>query len=117
MEPSRAPTTRDIAKVCGCSQCTVSNDLRGLPKVHPETRERILKIARDMGWQPNPFVSAYMSHFRRTRAPEYQASLAFLIATEDSNEIKDLPIHEISYYRGAERRAAEFGYLLEPIWL
>ena len=43
------PTIKDIAEKCGVSYTTVSRALSGHPYVKDETRERIIKIARQMG--------------------------------------------------------------------
>ena len=48
------PTIKDIAKVCGVSFQTVSYVLNGKPgKVSAETREKITRTARTMGYTPN----------------------------------------------------------------
>jgi DNA-binding LacI/PurR family transcriptional regulator len=49
---SRA-TIRDIAERAGVSKGAVSYALNGRPGVSDETRERILKIAHELGWYPN----------------------------------------------------------------
>lgn len=49
----RRPTIVDIAKAAGVSKGAVSYALNGRPGVSDRTRERILTIARDLGWAPN----------------------------------------------------------------
>jgi DNA-binding LacI/PurR family transcriptional regulator len=46
-------TIRDIAERAGVSKGAVSYALNGRPGVSDDTRERILAIARDLGWYPN----------------------------------------------------------------
>jgi DNA-binding LacI/PurR family transcriptional regulator len=46
-------TIRDIAERAGVSKGAVSYALNGRPGVSEDTRERILAIARDLGWYPN----------------------------------------------------------------
>jgi DNA-binding LacI/PurR family transcriptional regulator len=46
-------TIRDIAERAGVSKGAVSYALNGRPGVSDTTRERILAIARDLGWYPN----------------------------------------------------------------
>src|SRR5258707_10980683 len=52
---SARPTQRDIADAAGVSQATVSMVLNKLetPSVPQSTRQRILKLAREVGYQPN----------------------------------------------------------------
>jgi DNA-binding LacI/PurR family transcriptional regulator len=51
-------TQRDIAQRCGIHQTTVSLALRGDPRISPETTEHILKIAREMGYDPSAHAPA-----------------------------------------------------------
>jgi LacI family transcriptional regulator len=46
-------TIKDIASVAGVSYSTVSKALNDSPLVRPETKQKILKIANDMGYEPN----------------------------------------------------------------
>ncbi len=46
-------TIYDIAKACGCSSATVSKALNDYADVNINTKERILKVARQMGYSPN----------------------------------------------------------------
>ncbi|MFH1496575.1 MAG: helix-turn-helix domain-containing protein, partial [Verrucomicrobiota bacterium] len=87
------PTTREIAAACGCSQPTVSYALNNHPKIPAETRARVLRVARSLGWRPNAFASAYMAHLRTRREPSFQAALAFLIANRESGRIEDQLMH------------------------
>ena len=57
--PGRIPTMQDIADVAGVSQSTVSRVLTGAPNtipINPATRERILDVARQMRYRPNPLA-------------------------------------------------------------
>ncbi|MBB6118680.1 LacI family DNA-binding transcriptional regulator [Nocardiopsis algeriensis] len=54
----RRPTIMDIARAAGVSKGAVSYALNGRPGVSEETRERILGIARDLGWAPSTTARA-----------------------------------------------------------
>ncbi|AIY05687.1 hypothetical protein Plano_1722 [Planococcus sp. PAMC 21323] len=46
-------TIKDIARVAGVSYSTVSKALNDSPLVKPNTKQKILKIAKEMGYEPN----------------------------------------------------------------
>jgi LacI family transcriptional regulator len=46
-------TLKDIATATGVSVGTVSNALNGRPNVGPKLRERVLRAAKQLGYQPN----------------------------------------------------------------
>ena len=48
-----AVTAKDVAEACGVSRITVNRALSGNENVKPETREKILKKAQEMGYVPN----------------------------------------------------------------
>ena len=57
--PARIPTMQDIADASGVSQSTVSRVLTGAANaipINPATRERILEVARQMRYRPNPLA-------------------------------------------------------------
>lgn len=45
-----------LAKFLGMSKTTVSRALNGYPEVNVRTRERVLKAAKEAGYQPNPLA-------------------------------------------------------------
>ncbi len=60
----KAPTSIDVAKLAGVSQPTVSRAFDPSTSVAPETRERILQAAQELGYKPN--VIARSLSTRRT---------------------------------------------------
>lgn len=46
-------TIKDIARISGCSVSTISRVINDRPDVHPETKERIRRIMREVGFTPN----------------------------------------------------------------
>ena len=47
------PTINDVARAAGVSKGLVSFALNNRPGVAPETRDRILAVARELGWTPS----------------------------------------------------------------
>lgn len=56
--PARRPTIADIARQAGLTKAAVSFALNDQPGVSQATRERVLAIAREIGWQPNSAARA-----------------------------------------------------------
>lgn len=49
-------TLKEIAQMCGVSLSTVSNILNGKKKASEATRQRVLEIMKQTGYQPNYFA-------------------------------------------------------------
>ncbi len=52
---------KDVAREVGVSTATVSRALRGLPRVSPDTRERVLEVATRMGYVASPHAASLAS--------------------------------------------------------
>lgn len=107
-----APTLRSLAKSLGLSRTTVSDALRGSPRVDPKTADRVRKAAREAGYRRNPLAGALMSELRRSRGTAFRGVLAAI----DFNE-PERPEHAAPYHRelvlGAESRATDLGFKVE----
>lgn len=107
-----APTLRSLAKLLGLSRTTVSDALRGSPRVDPNTAQRVNKAAREAGYRRNPLAGALMSELRRSRGTAFRGVLAAI----DFNE-PDRPESADRFHRelvlGAETRASELGFKVE----
>jgi DNA-binding LacI/PurR family transcriptional regulator len=57
---SRA-TSRDVARAAEVSQALVSRAFSGNGRIAPETRERILKVAAEIGWRPNALAASMVT--------------------------------------------------------
>ncbi|MCQ4041623.1 LacI family DNA-binding transcriptional regulator [Streptantibioticus rubrisoli] len=55
---ARRPTIKDIARRAGVSQSAVSFALNDRPGVSPATRERVRRVAEQLGWQPSTAARA-----------------------------------------------------------
>ena len=56
-----AATIRDVARVAGVSVATASKGLNGKGRMRPETRERIVQSARELGFRANRNASSLTS--------------------------------------------------------
>lgn len=46
-------TTKDLAQMCGVSRTTVNRALSGTGRISPDTKERILRVAREHDYRPD----------------------------------------------------------------
>ena len=59
-------TIKDLARRLNVSVATVSRALRGLPDIHPDTRQAILELARELDYQPNQLATSLVKSSTRT---------------------------------------------------
>lgn len=78
----RRCTLRDVARAADVSLSTASNALNGVGRVNAETRERVLRIAREIGFRPNALARSLLS----------RRSLTIGIITDDTYGRLTLPI-------------------------
>lgn len=98
MSTAVPPTSRDVARLAGVSQATVSYVLTGKGSISPATRERVLRAAESIGYRPN-----LAARSMRTRRSGRLAVITGVVAV--GNQMRMLT--------GASRAAAEAGYAIE----
>jgi DNA-binding LacI/PurR family transcriptional regulator len=59
--PPNKVTSRDVARAANVSQALVSRAFTGNGRIAEETRERILKVAAEIGWQPNALAASMVT--------------------------------------------------------
>ena len=114
MEPQRV-TQQDIARKAGVHRATVSMAFKGHRNIPKETRERILKIAAEMGYVPDPMLSALAAYRSRKRPATYHGSLAWLVNSAYGFDWRDRTIrpHFSDYFDGAAAQAKRYGFQIE----
>ena len=108
-------TIRDLATFLGVHHSTVSRAMKNDPRLRPETVERVQEASRKFGYKPDPMLSALMAYRSETRKTSYQSTLAWVTNYPTRDGWKQF--EKNAYLRGAEKRAGELGYLIEPFWL
>src|SRR5438552_3565483 len=115
MSTPRPPRLQDIADQAGLSKATVSLALRNHPSIPPPTRTRIQKLAEQMGYRPNPLVSALMAYQRTTQAIRPTGlTLAVVIDFPRSTSTWRQYLSE-DLLAAAGARARELGYNIEEL--
>ncbi len=112
----RRLTIRDVARAAGVGASTVSLALRNDPRLRPEMRERVQKVAREIGYRPNATLSSLMAHLRAAQETRFQATLGFVNASNDPVILREIPTFR-EWARGATERARELGYGMDEFWL
>ncbi|HEY9250575.1 MAG TPA: LacI family DNA-binding transcriptional regulator [Rariglobus sp.] len=109
-------TVRDLALRAGVHFTTVSMALRNHPRIPEETRNRIKKLAAEMGYRPDAMLNALSSYRTSLRKPRFKATLAWI-----NSEAVPARSHPVvlfrEYHEGARDRADSLGYGLEEIHL
>lgn len=93
--PNR-PTLKTIAQIAGLSHVAVSKALRDAPDISAATKERVKKIAEELGYTPN--LAARNLYLQRTGA------IGMVVPSMGDNAACDLIFNEIS------TAASELGY-------
>jgi LacI family transcriptional regulator len=107
---------RDIARAAGVHFTTVSLALRNHPRLPRPTCERVQRLAREMGYVPDPMLASLATYRKGLRPVEYQATLAWVTAFPERDRWGQIDIFR-EQYTGATRRAEELGYKLDHFWL
>jgi DNA-binding LacI/PurR family transcriptional regulator len=109
-EVGRRVGIRDVASAAGLSITTVSFALNGTGQVSPATREKVRRVARDLGYQPNAaarslktgrsrILGVAVRHresgpWQRTYLPYYRSVIAgaAIAAVEHGHAVAALPV-------------------------
>ncbi len=104
------PSLRQLAQQLGLSHTTVSEALRGSPRVKPATRAKVLKVARELGYRRNPLAGALMSEMRRSRAGTFRGVLSVLDLDGPDGRTPGGVRYHRELTKGATTRAEELGF-------
>jgi DNA-binding LacI/PurR family transcriptional regulator len=110
------PTLETIAKRCGVSKVTVSLALRGSLRISAGMRARIAEVSTEVGYVPNPMVSALMASIRSNRKSKFICNLAFITAFPERRGWRENPSF-LRYHVGAKARALSLGYGMDVYWM
>ncbi len=105
-------TQRDIALRCGVSQMTVSLALRASPKVSISVRRQIMQTAKQLGWKPDPTLSALVSYRHRSTEKKNFSTIGW-ITDGNGSDSHHGDVTYRAYRQGADSRAEILGYKLE----
>jgi DNA-binding LacI/PurR family transcriptional regulator len=115
MEPdyqNRRITVRDIAHQLRISHSTVSRSLRDDRRISEDVRRAVKLKAQEMGYRPDPMLSA-LAQYRRgnTKAP-ICAGLAWVNQWPQPKQLRSYKEFDL-YWQGAKAEAEQCGFRLE----
>ncbi len=110
-------TIRDIADDVGLHFTTVARALKESDLVKRETARRVQEAAERLGYQADPFVSAFCSYRSSHLKQAYRGNLSWIngFHTPDYFETEATGYYK-ECYEGAKARCKELGYKLVPFW-
>lgn len=97
----------DVAKRLGLAIGTVSKALHGLSGVSNQTRRKIVECAKEMGYHPDPALSALVAYRHAQRLPSGYSQLAFVTNFQRPDSKWS---YVKKFYEGARERGRDFGY-------
>lgn len=116
MPQPKIVTLKQIAEKAGVSVMTVSRVLRKQRNISSATQEKVLQIAKQLGYRPNPLVAALMSYRRAAHPVKSFSTLGYITNFPTREEWKQRSLFR-EFYEGAAESADRHGYRLEEFWL
>lgn len=107
---------RALARLLRVSPTTVSEALRGVPRVATETAARIRAAAERHGYKRNPIAGAVMAEIRRSKSAHYRGTLAVIEVAEPNRPLGARMFSE-TLHVGARERSQELGFTLDRFQL
>ncbi len=115
MNPLRRVRLKDIAEAANLSVAAVSMALKNDSTMAPKTIERVKKLAKSMGYAPDPALSA-LSAYRSRLKVQNQFSVIGLVSNWSNKNSWTGKANQKEVIRGAEARAQQLGYSLQHFW-
>lgn len=109
-------TQADVARKAGVHVTTVSLALRNSPRLPLETRRKLQTLALELGYRPDPDLSALVAYRKSIRRTKQVSTLAYVTCAGGRWDWKNAPAHA-RFFHGASFRAPQLGYQLEHFWL
>lgn len=112
----RPVTMKTVAEKAGVSLMTVSRALRNTGRVSQATRAEIQRIAKELGYRPNPLVTALMTDLRRGRPDQAAVQKIAFVTSHETPDCWREDFTPSDLFTGAYERADLLGFELMPFW-
>lgn len=110
-------TLQEIAEASGYGRSTVSLALRNHPSLRQSTGDEIRRVARDLGYVPNPLVAALMSQVRDKRRKRQERIALISRFTQAMNRRSFRDTYYPLLYRAVTQHAETRGYGIDEFYL
>jgi DNA-binding LacI/PurR family transcriptional regulator len=107
-------TQRDLARILGVSNATISLALRDSPRIAESRRKEIQTLAEQLGYRPNSAATTLSYQKRFPGNAPIHASLGWLNLWPNPEDLHRNPYFG-AYWLGAEACARKFGFHLDEI--
>jgi DNA-binding LacI/PurR family transcriptional regulator len=104
----------DIAAKTGVSRVAVSLALRNHPRISAPLRREVKRVARELGFVPDPLLSALAVHQQHRVQPASHGALAWINRWNDPKQLRQFREFDL-YWKGAYKAAANHGFRLDEI--
>ena len=109
-------TIRDIAVRIGVSHVTVSLALKNSSRISKGRREQVQKLAKEMGYRPDPILSSLVVYRQSKRPSSIHSAIAWVNHWEHPEALRKVGEFN-AYWTGASAAAERFGYRLDEfVW-
>jgi len=108
------PTMQDIADRCGVSKATVSFALRDDPRITKARRDEIKRVAKELGYRPNPLVNSLMTQLRGKHSHPSGNLVALLCFHSNPSVFQQDPFFK-GILDSCQKRCSELGYAFDLI--
>ena len=103
----------DIAKHVGVSASTVSRALHNDPRITAAVRKKVIHAAQELGYRPDPSVSALANYRWKSRPQSFTGTVAWITVGDSPQELRRQYPEFNLYWEGAAACANRFGYRIE----
>lgn len=109
-------SVRQIAQAAKVAPITVSRVLRNQPNVSEKTSEHVWKIAKELGYNPDPGLSRIMTQLQERRRKHIRETIAVIREQLPEGNLPS-PIYQYVPSESIKERAERYGYKVDEIWL
>ncbi len=105
----------DVARKAGISRTAAGYALQNRPGVSSETRQRVMRIAKQLGYIPDARIGVWMARVRESKSKDL-LPIAWLNTSHEEDAWRKYKFHT-PFLEGARDRALQLGYRLEEFWV